>query len=115
MFVCVYLGLCVRVCMCACVCPCSLNVCYVLHARVHVVRVSTSAEVDVVAGVVVDAGLGKHGVVLNLGLLQGRAVGGNDDQPSLALAQCLERRLVAELRLAGLHDLQDKEGVSKVL
>ena len=40
-----------------------------------------SAEVDVGSGVVVDAGLGEHGVVLNLGLLEGRAVGGNDHQP----------------------------------
>ena len=62
------------------------------------------AKVDVVAGVVVDAGLSEHGVVLNLGLLERGAVVGNDDEPSLALTKCLQRLLVAELSLAGLHD-----------
>jgi uncharacterized protein YwlG (UPF0340 family) len=39
-----------------------------------------STEVDVVTVVVVDTGLGQHGVVLNLGLAERRAVTSNDDQ-----------------------------------
>ena len=37
------------------------------------------AQLDVVAGVVVHARLGQHGVVLDLGLAQGRRVVGDDD------------------------------------
>jgi len=37
-------------------------------------------ELDVGAGVVVDTGLGQHGVVLDLGLAKRRAVTGDDDQ-----------------------------------
>jgi hypothetical protein len=62
------------------------------------------AQVDVVAAVVVHAGLGEHGVVLDLGLAQGRAVVGDDDELALAAAQRLERGGVAQRVLAGLHD-----------
>ena len=62
------------------------------------------------AGVVVDTSLGKHGVVLNLGLPQGRAVAQDDDELGLTLAERLEGRLVAEGVLAGLHD----EGKARV-
>ena len=35
---------------------------------------------ELTAGVVVHAGLGQHGVVLDLGLADGRAVVGDDDE-----------------------------------
>ena len=41
-------------------------------------------ELIVVAGVVVDAGLGQHGVVLDLGLAEGWGVVGNDHQLGLS-------------------------------
>jgi hypothetical protein len=47
-------------------------------------------EVDVVAGVVVNGRLRQHGVVLDLRLLQRRAVVGDDDEPSLAGAKGLQ-------------------------
>ena len=43
----------------------------------------------VVAVEVVDGDLGEHGVVLKLGLAQGRAVAGNEDQLGLAGAEGL--------------------------
>ena len=69
-----------------------------------------SAKVGVVTRVVVDGGLGKHGKVLDLGLAEGRAVGGDEDHLGLALAEGLGGGLVAEDGLTGLHD-QLKTGV----
>ena len=50
----------------------------------------------VVAGEVVDGGLGQHAVVLELGLAERRSVASNDDELGLARAEGLEGRLVAE-------------------
>lgn len=50
----------------------------------------------VVAVEVVDGALGEHGVVLELGLAERGGVAGDEDQLSLAHAELLERRLVAE-------------------
>lgn len=47
-------------------------------------------------GEVVNWGLGQHGVVLQLGLAQGRSVARDDDELGLAGSQTLEGRLVAE-------------------
>lgn len=58
----------------------------------------------------VDGGLGQHGVVLELGLSQGRGVGSNDDELSLTLAESLEGGLVAERVLTTL----DNEGKTRV-
>jgi hypothetical protein len=44
----------------------------------------------------VDRGLGKHSVVLELRLPQGRSVASNDDELGLASAQALKGGLVAE-------------------
>lgn len=63
-----------------------------------------SSKIGVVAAVMVDLGLGKHGKVLDLGLAKGRAVGGDEDHLGLALAEGLGRGLVSEDGLAGLHD-----------
>lgn len=71
---------------------------------------ASSAKVGVVTRVVVDGGLGKHGKVLDLGLAEGRAVGGNEDHLGLALAEGLGGGLVAKDGLTGLHD-QLKAGV----
>jgi len=60
-------------------------------------------EVGVVARVVVYTGLGKHGVVLDLGLTKGRAVVGDDDELGFARAKGLEGGLVAKGGLARLH------------
>ncbi len=51
-----------------------------------------------------NTGLGEHGIVLNLGLAQRRAVVRDDDQLGGALAQGLQGRLVAEHVSARLHD-----------
>jgi len=63
-----------------------------------------SAEGVVRARVLVNRDLGEHGVVLNLGLLQGGAVVGEDDDARGALTESLEGGLVAEGVLAGLGD-----------
>ena len=58
-----------------------------------------------------DAGLAEHSVVLDLGLGEGRAVGGDDDEFGLAGAERLEGGLVAQSVLTGLdhqpHPLGD--------
>ena len=61
-------------------------------------------KVGVVTRVVVDGGLGKHGKVLNLGLAEGRAVRGDENQLGLAPAKRLDRGFVAKDGLARLHD-----------
>ena len=55
------------------------------------------------SGVVVNVGLGKHRVVLDLRLAEGRAVVADDDELGLAGTQSLESRLVPQGVLAGLH------------
>lgn len=62
----------------------------------------------------VNNGLRKHGVVLNLGLPERGAVARDDDELSLTLAERLEGRLVAEGVLARLHD-EGKAGVDALL
>jgi len=52
----------------------------------------------------VDGALGKHGHVLDLRLSQVRAVGRNEDHLGLSFAKCLQRVLVSQNRLSGLHD-----------
>lgn len=52
------------------------------HARHGKVFTASSTKVDVGTSVVVDTSLGKHGVVLDLGLGERRTVIGNDNQPS---------------------------------
>ena len=44
---------------------------------------ASGTKIDIVAGVVMDTSLGKHGVVLNLRLAYGRAVVGDDHQLGL--------------------------------
>lgn len=62
----------------------------------------------------VDSGLGKHGVVLNLGLSQSRGVAGNDDELGLTLSESLDGGLVTEGVLSGL-DNKGKLGVEVLL
>lgn len=50
------------------------------HGRDTEVLSASGTEVQAVALIVVDGGLGEHGVVLELRLSQGRAVVGNEDQ-----------------------------------
>jgi hypothetical protein len=54
----------------------------------------------VVSAEVVNGGLGKHGVVLELRLAQRRGVSGDDDELGLAGAQTLEGGLVTESNLS---------------
>ena len=63
-----------------------------------------STKLGVVTRVVVDSSLGKHGKVLNLGLAEGRAVRGDENQLGLAPAKRLDRGFVAKDGLARLHD-----------
>ena len=67
--------------------------------RDSVVFTAGGAELDVVSVEVVHGGSGKHGVVLDLGLSQRRAVVGDDDQLALASAQLLQGLLESCLRL----------------
>ena len=55
-------------------------------------------------GVVVDGGLGHHGVVLELRLAERRGVGGDDDKLGLAGAERLEGALVSEGDATTLED-----------
>jgi hypothetical protein len=50
----------------------------------------------VVTGEVVDVGLGKHGIVLELTLAERRGVASNDDELGLSGAEGLEGRLVSK-------------------
>ena len=65
------------------------------------------AEVQVGAVVVVDGGLGEHAVVLKLGLADGVAVVGNNDDLSATSAEGSHGLVEAEAVLAGLHDEGD--------
>merc|ERR1712087_1048208 len=58
---------------------------------------STSGpQLVVVASVVVDSGLGQHGVVLDLGLAERGSVVGDDHQLALPVPQGLQSLLVAQ-------------------
>jgi hypothetical protein len=50
----------------------------------------------VVASEVVHIGLGKHGIVFQLGFAERRGVAGNDDELSLSGTESLQSRLVSE-------------------
>jgi len=78
------------------------------------VATASSAELDVVALVVVDSDTGKVSVVLDLRTHEGRAVVGNEDELGTAVAEGLEGLLHAKDVLAGLdHKLQT--GIEVVL
>ena len=64
---------------------------------------ASSSEITVGTGVVVDRALGKHSIVLNLRLAQGRAVGRDDNKLSLGVSQSLNSGLVTQSRLSGSH------------
>jgi len=71
------------------------------------VATASSAELDVVALVVVDGDTSKVSVVLDLGAHEGRAVVGDDDKLGSAVAEGLEGLLHAKDILARLdHKLQ---------
>ena len=78
------------------------------------VTTAGSAEVDVGATVVVDVGLRKVSVVLNLRTHKRRAVVGDDHKLGLALAEGLEGLVEAEAVLAALHD-EGELGVDTLL
>lgn len=63
-----------------------------------------SRDTYIVTAEVVDGGFGEHGHVLELGLAEGRAVGGDEDQLGLSGADGLHGGLGAHGDLAGLHD-----------
>merc|ERR1719359_2338217 len=69
-----------------------------------VVPTAGRAELVVVAVEVMHAGLGQHGVILDLALPQCRAVGGDEDELGFALPQTLQRGLVTKTVLAALDD-----------
>ena len=77
--------------MCVCVCVC---VYYSWHKGTRE-RLTSS--------VVVNVSLGKHSVVLNLGLAERGAVIADDDELRLAGSQGLQGRLIAQGVLARLH------------
>lgn len=68
------------------------------------VLTTSGSEIDVVSGVVVNGGLGKHSVVFNFGLAETRAVGRDDDQLGLTGTEGLEGGLVPENVLTGLDN-----------
>jgi len=75
---------------------------------------TSSAQLDVVAGEVVNVRLRKHGVVLQFGLSQWGSVASNDDKLGLAASQALERRFVAESDFAGFHHKRESRTNSLV-
>ena len=78
------------------------------------VTTAGSAEVDVGAAVVVDVGLGKVSVVLNLGADKRGAVVGDDHKLGLARAEGLESLVETKAVLAALHD-EGELGVDTLL
>lgn len=62
------------------------------HGRASVELSARSSEFDVVTGEVVDVGLGKHGVVLELRLPQWRGISGNNHKLGLSRSEGLEGR-----------------------
>ena len=75
---------------------------------------TSSTELVVAALEVVDSDLGKHGVVLQLRLSEGRSVTSNDNKLGLTLTKRLQGGLVTKGVLAGL-DSQSKTGVDVFL
>merc|ERR1712029_503344 len=74
------------------------------HGRATEELTAGGTELDVVAGEVVNRGLGQHGVVLELRLAERGSVAGDDDKLGLAGAEALEGGLVTESDLSGLHN-----------
>jgi hypothetical protein len=60
------------------------------------VKETERSSTYVVAGEVVDGGLGQHAVVLELTLAERRSVASNDDELGLAGSEALEGRLVSK-------------------
>ena len=75
---------------------------------------ASSSQITAISLIVMNSGLGKHSIVLNLGLSQRRAVGSNKDQLSYALpplrtqtlsaTQTFQNWFVSELKLSASHD-----------
>lgn len=65
---------------------------------------TSSSKIDIVSTVVMDSGLGKHGVVFNLRLSQRRTVVRDNDQLALSLTKRFESGLVSQQVLSTLHD-----------
>merc|ERR1711934_466349 len=79
------------------------------EARHTEVFTTGSSKVNVVASVVMHAALRQHGVVLQLGLTQRRAVVADDHKLGSASAESLEGGLVAQRVLARLdHPIQTR-------
>merc|ERR1719175_211979 len=78
------------------------------------VLAARSAQLVVVAGVVVDTSLGQHGIVLDLRLAEWGCVVGNDHQLGLSTPQGFQGLLVAEHVLARLHN-QGKPRVDRLV
>ncbi|GMR31982.1 hypothetical protein PMAYCL1PPCAC_02177, partial [Pristionchus mayeri] len=77
----------------------------------HTEELSASgSELDVVSVVVVDSGLGEHGVVLDLRLSEGGSVASDDNKLGLSAAEGLKGLLVSKAVLSRLHD-HGKSGV----
>lgn len=74
------------------------------HDTDSVELTSGSTEVDIGTVVMVDIGLGEHGVILDLRLAEGRAVFGDQDELGLARSELLEGLLVTEGELARLNN-----------
>ena len=73
------------------------------------VLAARSAELIVVAGVVVNASLSQHGVVLDLGLAERRGVVGDDHQ--LGLSTPAIDRFVSTEQLRDARGEKDKENI----
>jgi len=65
---------------------------------------ASGSELNVGAVVVVDTGLGQHGVVLDLGSSEVGRVVGEDDEFCLAASKLLDSLLVAKVVLSRLDD-----------
>jgi len=74
------------------------------HGRASEELTTGSTKLNVVTGEVVNVALGKHSVILELGLAERGGVSSNDDKLGLPGAKGLQRGLVAENILSGLDN-----------
>ena len=65
---------------------------------------ASSTELNVVTSVMVDTSTAQHGIVFNFRTAKGGAVGADNHQLGLSLADALQSGLVAQAVLAALHN-----------
>lgn len=65
---------------------------------------TSSSKFDVVPGVMMDTGLGQHGVILDLTFTQLWCICADDDQLGFSLSKCFQCTSVTKCIFSTLHD-----------